>query len=215
MKKDDRQCETEQERLFRITEFERPYWECGCSVAGMDEVGRGPLAGPVVVACVIMPSTPLIEGINDSKKVSERKREILYDKIKHNALAYGFGWVWQEKIDQINILEATRCAFVAAYEDMRISCEDVFVDAVKGLAIPAKQHPIIHGDELCYSIAAASILAKVERDRYMVSISEQYPQYGFERNKGYGTKQHIDALKRFGPCELHRRTFIEKIINQQ
>ncbi len=215
MKKNNRPCETEQERLFRITEFERPYWNCGINVAGMDEVGRGPLAGPVVAACVIMPSTPLIEGINDSKKISERKRERLYDEIKHHALAYGFGWVWQDKIDQINILEATRCAFAAAYRNMKMPCEDVFVDAVKDIAIPAKQHPIIHGDELCYSIAAASILAKVERDRYMMSISERYPQYGFEKNKGYGTKQHIDALKQFGSCELHRRTFIGKIINSQ
>lgn len=215
MKKDDRPCETEQERLFRITEFERPYWNCRISVAGMDEVGRGPLAGPVVAACVIMPSTHLIEGINDSKKVSDKKRKILYDEIKHCALAYGFGWVWQDKIDEINIFEATKCAFATAYENMKMPCEDVFVDAVKDIAIPAKQHPIIHGDELCYSIAAASILAKVERDRYMMAVSERYPQYGFKKNKGYGTKQHIDALKQFGPCELHRRTFIGKIINSQ
>lgn len=213
MKKNSSVCETEQERLFRITEFERPYWNCGISVAGMDEVGRGPLAGPVVAACVIMPSIPLIEGINDSKRISARKREKLYDEIKHYALAYGFGWVWQGKIDEINILEATKLAFANAYRDMKIACDDVFVDAVKDIAIPAKQHSIIHGDELCYSIAAASIIAKVERDRFMVSISERYPQYGFDKNKGYGTKQHIDALRQFGPCELHRRTFIGKIIN--
>lgn len=215
MRRNDRPCETEQERLFRITGFERPYWNCGISVAGMDEVGRGPLAGPVVAACVIMPSIPLIEGINDSKKVSKKKREILYDDIKHHALAYGFGWVWQDKIDEINILAATKCAFAAAYENMKMPCKDVFVDAVKDIDIPAKQHPIIHGDELCYSIAAASILAKVERDRYMISISELYPQYSFGKNKGYGTKEHITALKQFGPCELHRRTFIGKIINSQ
>lgn len=204
--------ELEQEHLFRITEFERPYWNRGVLVAGMDEVGRGPLAGPVVSACVIMPPTPLIEGINDSKKVSEKKREILYDKIKAHALAYGFGWIWQERIDEINILEATKIAFANSYANMQTSCEVVFIDAVKDLAIPAKQHSIIHGDELSYSIAAASILAKVERDRYMISVAEQYPQYGFEKNKGYGTKQHIEALKRFGPCALHRKTFIRKII---
>ncbi|MDD7687929.1 MAG: ribonuclease HII, partial [Clostridiales bacterium] len=177
----------EQLRLQSMTSFERPFWENGILVAGMDEVGRGPLAGPVVAACVVMRKEPLIEGVKDSKKVSEHKRERLYDEIRANALAFGFGWEFQDVIDEINILEATKSAFAQAYNSMNCVCSDVFVDAVKNLKIDANQHPLIHGDAICYSIAAASILAKVERDRFMVRAAEKYPQYGFERNKGYGT----------------------------
>lgn len=208
----DERKQKELSRLTQLTEYERPFWQNGVYVSGMDEVGRGPLAGPVVTACVIMPAEPLIEGINDSKKLSEKKRERLYEQILSHAVAYGFGWVWQDTIDKINILEATKLAFAEAYENMNYPCGDVFVDAVKDLAIPAKQHPLIHGDALCYSIAAASIIAKVKRDRFMVEQAKLYPEYGFEKNKGYGTKQHIEALKRIGPCPLHRKSFIGKII---
>ena len=202
----------EQLRLQSMTSFERPFWENGILVAGMDEVGRGPLAGPVVAACVVMRKEPLIEGVKDSKKVSEHKRERLYDEIRENALAFGFGWEFQDVIDEINILEATKSAFAQAYNSMNCVCNDVFVDAVKNLKIDANQHPLIHGDAICYSIAAASILAKVERDRFMVRAAEKYPQYGFERNKGYGTGEHIEAIRKFGPCEIHRMSFIKNFI---
>ena len=202
----------EQLRLQSMTSFERPFWENGIYVAGMDEVGRGPLAGPVVAACVVMRKEPLIEGVKDSKKVSEHKRERLYDEIRANALAFGFGWEFQDVIDEINILEATKSAFAQAYNSMNCVCNDVFVDAVKNLKIDANQHPLIHGDAICYSIAAASILAKVERDRFMVRAAEKYPQYGFERNKGYGTGEHIEAIRKFGPCEIHRMSFIKNFI---
>ena len=202
----------EQLRLQSMTSFERPFWENGIYVAGMDEVGRGPLAGPVVAACVVMRKEPLIEGVKDSKKVSEHKRERLYDEIRENALAFGFGWEFQDVIDEINILEATKSAFAQAYNSMNCVCNDVFVDAVKNLKIDANQHPLIHGDAICYSIAAASILAKVERDRFMVRAAEKYPQYGFERNKGYGTGEHIEAIRKFGPCEIHRMSFIKNFI---
>ena len=212
MTKDEERKLKEQLRLQSMTSFERPFWENGIYVAGMDEVGRGPLAGPVVAACVVMRKEPLIEGVKDSKKVSEHKRERLYDEIRENALAFGFGWEFQDVIDEINILEATKRAFAQAYNSMNCVCNDVFVDAVKNLKIDANQHPLIHGDAICYSIAAASILAKVERDRFMVRAAEKYPQYGFERNKGYGTGEHIEAIKKFGPCEMHRMSFIKNFI---
>lgn len=204
----------ESERLDKLIVNERPFWEKGIAVAGMDEVGRGPLAGPVVTACVILPPNCLIEGVNDSKKLSEKKRSELSVIIKEKAIAYGFGRVEPEVIDEINILEATKLAFCKAYSAMGVGCKDVFVDAVKDLDIEANQHPLIHGDAVCYSIAAASIIAKVERDNYMIEIANEFPQYGFERNKGYGTKEHCEALSRFGPCRLHRRSFIKKFIGQ-
>ncbi len=205
----------ESERLRLLSEYEHPYWEKGIAVAGMDEVGRGPLAGPVVAACVIMPPNILIEGVNDSKKLSKKKLQSLYKEITEKALAYGVGWVDEKTIDSINILQATKKAFRIAFEKAgeRIGCDIVFVDAVKDLDIPAEQHPLIHGDAICYSIAAASIVAKVERDRFMIEAAKSYPEYGFENNVGYGTKQHIEALKRIGPCPLHRRTFIKNFID--
>lgn len=201
---------SESERLYIMSENERPFWNRGIAVAGMDEVGRGPLAGPVVAACVILPPGLLIEGVNDSKKLSKKKLESLYIIIKENAVALATGWVDEKIIDEINILNATKLAFKRAYENMSHSCTDVFVDAVKGLDIDANQHPIIHGDALCYSIAAASIVAKVERDRFMIAMAEKYPEYGFDRNVGYGTKQHLDALKTHGVCPIHRRSFLKK-----
>ncbi len=202
----------EAERLWALTRLERQFWETGIFPAGMDEVGRGPLAGPVVAACVILPPEPLIEYVNDSKKVSEKRREKLAPAIRDAALAVGIGWADEREIDEINILRATKNAFVRAYETMNCACTHVLVDAVEGIAIPAEQHALIHGDALSYLIAAASIVAKVERDAYMRRMDAAYPQYGFARNKGYGTAEHIAALKRHGPCPLHRESFIKKIL---
>ena len=199
----------EAERLFELTEYERELWAEGLVVCGMDEVGRGPLAGPVVTCSVIMPKEPILEGVNDSKKLSEKKRELLYDRIKETALAVGYGICDEKLIDEINILNATKQAFAAAYNDMGVSADVALIDAVDGLEIPCRRIPIIHGDALSYSIACASIMAKVTRDRFMVKMDELYPGYGFAKNKGYGTAEHIRALKELGPCPIHRRSFIK------
>jgi ribonuclease HII len=198
----------ETERLYAITAYERPYWENGIFPAGMDEAGRGPLAGPVYAACVMLPQDTLIEGVNDSKKLSECKRETLYPIIKERAIAFGIGTATEQEIDGLNILNATKLAFKRAYQSMAFPCTTILVDAVKGLMIDAEQVPLIHGDALSYLIAAASILAKVERDSYMKELDTLYPQYGFSEHKGYGTKKHIEALKKYGPCPAHRRSFI-------
>lgn len=199
----------ERERLFELTKYEREYGEQGLSACGMDEVGRGPLAGPVVTCCIIMPSHPLIEGVNDSKKLSEKKREKLFEIIGDTALAIGYGFCDEKVIDEINILNATKRAFAQAYADMGADADIALIDAVDGLDIPCRKLPIIHGDALSYSIACASIMAKVTRDRYMAEQSKLYPEYGFEKNKGYGTAAHIDALKKYGACPIHRRSFIK------
>ena len=206
-----RTAEQEQARLLALSVRERRYWEQGLLAAGADEVGRGPLAGPVVAAAVLLPPGCLIEGVDDSKKLSERKREQLYERIREKAVAYGVGWVGPERIDEINILQATREAFGLAYEAMEVKPDILLVDAVKGLAIPVRQEAIIHGDALCHSIGAASILAKVERDRYMRQQAALYPGYGFETHKGYGTAAHMAAIRQLGPCPLHRRSFIRKV----
>lgn len=206
-----RTAEQEQARLLALTQRERGYWEQGLLAAGADEVGRGPLAGPVVAAAVLLPPGCLIEGVDDSKKLSAKKRERLYDSIREQAMAYGVGWVGPERIDEINILQATREAFALAYEAMEVKPDVLLVDAVKGLAIPVRQEAIVHGDALCYAIGAASILAKVERDRYMAEQAAIYPGYGFETHKGYGTAAHMEAIRRLGPCPLHRRSFIRKV----
>lgn len=199
----------EPERLLQITQYDRPLWETpGVVLAGMDEVGRGPLAGPVVASCAAMPPEPLLAYVNDSKKLSPKRRDMLYEQITAQALGYATAWVGPEDIDRMNILQATRLAFAQAFAAMPIEVTDVMIDALTGLDIPARQHSLIHGDALCYSIAAASIVAKVERDRYMERMDALYPEYGFARNKGYGTAEHIAALKKHGPCPLHRRSFI-------
>lgn len=205
----------EQERLFELTRYERELWEEGIVVCGMDEVGRGPLAGPVVTCCIVMPKEPLIEGVNDSKKLSEKKRESLYDKIREQALAIGFGVCDEKTIDELNILNATKRAFAEAYRNMGIVCGAALIDAVDGLDIPCRSIPIIHGDALSYSIACASIMAKVKRDRFMSEMDEVYPSYGFAKNKGYGTAEHIKALKELGPCPIHRRSFIKNFISDE
>ena len=202
----------EAERLFELTRYERELWEQGLVVCGMDEVGRGPLAGPVVTCCLIMPPEPLIDGVNDSKKLSEKKRELLYDRIMETAIAVGFGSCDEKVIDEINILNDNKRAIDAAYYDMGVLADAALIDAVSGLDIPCRKMPIIHGDALSYSIACASILAKVKRDRFMLEMDDLYPGYGFARNKGYGTAEHIKALKENGSCPIHRRSFIKNFI---
>lgn len=200
-------------RLAELSKIDKTYWDQpGVVLAGMDEVGRGPLAGPVVVGCVVMPPEPLLPYVNDSKKLSEKRREALYDQILSTALAHATAWVGPEVIDEINILEATKRGFKEAFAKIGVPVTDVLIDALQGLDIPARQHPLIHGDALTYSIGAASILAKVARDRYMIEQDALYPQYGFARNKGYGTAEHIAALREYGPCPIHRRSFIGHFI---
>ena len=176
-------------------------------IGGMDEAGRGPLAGPVVAAAVIMPLDSPIEGVDDSKKVSEKKREKLFDEIIEKAVAYKICLADEQVIDEINILNATKRAMAECVTGLSVRPDIVLVDAVK-LALEVPTKAIIKGDALSYSIAAASILAKVYRDRLMREYDKQYPQYGFAKHKGYGTKDHIDAIRTYGSCPIHRRTFI-------
>lgn len=204
--------ETNEEKLVRMTEFEREIMisRPGKLISGIDEVGRGPLAGPVVTACVSIPFSKLVPGVDDSKKLSETKREKLYPLILEAASYVKTAWMGPEVIDEINILNATK----RAMEECAAGLENgVFlVDAVSGLNLPGEAFPIIHGDAVSYMIAAASIVAKVERDRYMALLHEQYPMYGFIRNKGYGTKEHIEAIRTYGPCPHHRMSFIKNFL---
>lgn len=179
-------------------------------LAGIDEVGRGPLAGPVTTACCMLPLDEPIDKINDSKKLSEMRREKLYDLITAKA-AYSVASVSNEEIDELNILEATKKAMRECAGNLMPVPELILIDAVK-LDLGVKTESIIHGDAQSYNIAAASIIAKVTRDRFMVEADKLYPQYGFAKNKGYGTAEHIAALKKYGPCPLHRRTFIKNFI---
>ena len=207
--------EKERTRLESITAYDREYWgRQGCVLGGMDEVGRGPLAGPVAACCIIMPSDPLIEHVNDSKKLSESRREKIYPVLIDTAVDYCVSFVEPDVIDSINILEATRLAFTNAYNGMKRKPTDLLIDALQGLKLDAEQHILIHGDALSYSIAAASIVAKVHRDRYMIEMDRVYPEYKFAKNKGYGTAEHIEALRKFGPCPIHRISFISKFLRQ-
>lgn len=186
----------------------------GGVVAGIDEAGRGPLAGPVVCACCVLGDT-FIDGINDSKKLSEKKREALFEIIVRDAAAFGVGIVDEKTIDDVNILNATKIGMKKAVNSMGIMPDIVLIDAVKGLKMPCPQRPIIKGDATSYAIAAASIIAKVTRDRMMREYAIKYPQYGFDKNKGYGTAEHIAALIKYGPCPIHRRSFIGNFVNEQ
>lgn len=182
-------------------------------IAGMDEAGRGPLAGPVTAACCIMDLSQIIEGINDSKKLTAKKRETLEAIIKEKAIGFSLVDIDEKTIDEINILNATKQAMTEAVRSLLPYPEFLLVDAVKhDFGVPYKA--IIHGDALSYSIAAASILAKVHRDRLMEKYAEIYPQYGFERHKGYGTAEHIKAIREYGPCPIHRRTFIKNFLGE-
>ncbi len=199
-----------EERLQILTQTDGPLWNAGIVFAGMDEAGRGPLAGNVVAACVVMPKEPLIPWVDDSKKLSPLRRDQVFDEIMKTALFVGVGEASPEEIDAINILQATKNAMRRAAQGAPASL--FLIDAVKGLGLPGEERAIIHGDAVSYSIAAASIIAKVTRDRQMAELEKMYPGYGFEQHKGYGTAQHIAALKELGPCPAHRRSFIGKFI---
>ena len=209
MKKID--LEQERQRIYEISAYEREY-EGYEYICGIDEVGRGPLAGPVVAGAVILPKNCDILFINDSKKLTEKKREELYDVIMEKAVACGIGMVSPERIDEINILQATYEAMRLAIHNLSVRPTLLLNDAVTIPEVDIKQVPIIKGDAKSISIGAASIIAKVTRDRLMVQYAEIYPQYGFESNKGYGSKAHTDALMKYGPTPIHRRSFIKKYV---
>ena len=182
------------------------------AVCGIDEVGRGPLAGPVCAAAVLLPEGLVIDGLNDSKKLSEKKRELLFPVIEENALAFGIGFADEKEIDEINILQATFLAMRRAFDAMQRRCDYVLVDGNRMPPMPVPGETVVKGDAKSPSIAAASILAKVSRDRVMLEYAKQYPEYQFEKHKGYGTKAHVEALRAFGPSPIHRRTFLKKIL---
>lgn len=214
LKKQQEKLKAEIERIESLKRYEKEYEKYGL-ICGIDEVGRGPLAGPVVAGAVILPRDSQILYLNDSKKLTEKRRELLYDEIMEKAVAVGIGVVSHDRIDEINILQAT-------YEAMRQAvgklspCPDVLLnDAVTIPGLPQMQVPIIKGDAKSVSIAAASVVAKVTRDRMMVLMDEKYPGYGFASNKGYGSAAHIAALKAMGPCEIHRRTFIRNFVKTE
>ena len=203
----------EKEQIDKL-KFEKEEIEKGnFLIAGMDEVGRGPLAGPVCVCCVIMPLDDIIEGIDDSKKISEKKRNQLAELIKEKAITYSIEMIDEKTIDEINILEATKLCMKRAVENLTIKPDIILVDAISKLDINIPIKGIVKGDLQSYSIGAASILAKVTRDNYMIKLADEYPDYGFEKHKGYGTKAHIEALKKVGPCKHHRMSFL-KFLNE-
>lgn len=207
---------SEQEELMRqekMHETENELIKKGYKlIAGVDEAGRGPLAGPVYAAAVILPEDARIDGINDSKKLSEKKREELFEKITAQAVSYCIYSVDEKIIDEVNILNATHQAMNGAVDGLDIKPDYVIIDgnSIKGMEIP--HETIVKGDAKSISIAAASILAKVARDRYITEISEKYPEYGFEKHKGYGTKAHYEAIEKYGICDIHRKTFLKKIL---
>lgn len=199
-------------------DYENKYLKLGKKfIAGIDEAGRGPLAGPVACCAVIMPldSDKIIDGVNDSKKLSPKKRDELYEKIKQTALDYSVVFVSEKEIDEINILNATKKGMSKCIDSLRINPNIILVDAVKGLDTEIECESIIKGDSLSYSIACASILAKVERDRMMEKYDKEFIHYEFSRHKGYGTKLHIELLKKYGPCKIHRRSFIKNFIGDE
>jgi len=188
--------------------FERMYYRRGYQrIAGIDEVGRGPLAGPVVAAAVILPNEGIGEELFDSKQIPREKREVLYERILLKALGVGVGIVGQEEIDSLNILQATFRAMILAVKKLPMAPDFILIDGNQGLSLSIPQKPIRKGDQLSNSIAAASIVAKVTRDRIMTEYHEMYPQYNFAKHKGYGTREHLKAIERFGICQLHRKTF--------
>ena len=210
-RKQEEKLKKELERLEAMCVYEREYAGWG-AVCGIDEAGRGPLAGPVVAGAVILPKDEKILYVNDSKKLSEKKREMLYDEIMSRALAVGVGVVGPERIDEINILQATYEAMRMAVAQLTVPPDILLNDAVTIPDLPIRQVPIVKGDAKSVSIAAASIIAKVTRDRLMREYDQIFPEYDFASNKGYGTRSHIEALKALGPAPVHRRTFIRHFV---
>lgn len=203
--------EKEAERTYAMQEYERKHAECRY-ICGIDEVGRGPLAGPVVAAAVILPKDVDIYYLNDSKQLSEKKREQLYEEIMEKAVAVGIGFADEKCIDEINILQADYVAMRMALSKLTVKPDILLNDAVTIPEVTIPQEAIIKGDAKSVSIAAASIVAKVTRDHYMVQMDSVYPGYDFASNKGYGSAKHIEALRNIGPCEIHRRTFIGNFV---
>lgn len=198
--------------MTELWSLENEIYDSGLSpLCGVDEAGRGPLAGPVCAAAVILPRGAVIEGLNDSKKLSEKRREALYDEIVESAIAFGIAFASVEEIEEKNILEATFLAMNRAIEQLSVVPALALIDGnrSKGIVLPSRC--VIGGDGKCADIAAASILAKVTRDRYMLEMAEKYPQYGFERHKGYGTAAHYAAIREFGPSPIHRMSFLRKM----
>lgn len=199
---------------IRMLEYEELYSQQGyTAICGADEAGRGPLAGPVCAAAVIFPEGLVVEGINDSKKLTEKKREKLFDVIKEKALAYSVAWASVEEIEDINILNAAMLAMKRAIEGLSVKADFAMIDGNKTPELDIPSTAIVKGDALSQSIAAASILAKVSRDRLMLDMAKKYPKYHFEKHKGYGTQLHRDMLLQYGPCEIHRMSFLGKILN--
>lgn len=207
---------TEEEEIQRVIEMHEIENECRNNgyeiIAGVDEAGRGPLAGPVYAAAVILPPNVVIKGINDSKKLSEKRREELFNEITEKAIAYNICSINEKRIDDINILNATFEAMNGAVNGLKTVPEFVLIDGnrIKDMKIP--HETVVKGDAKSVSIAAASILAKVSRDRFICEMAEKYPQYGFEKHKGYGTKVHNEAILQYGACEIHRKTFLRKLL---
>ena len=201
----------ERERLEVMKTFERKYADYSF-ICGIDEAGRGPLAGPVVAGAVVLPKNCKILYLNDSKKLSAKRRDELFDEIREKAISYGIGMSSPAQIDSINILQATYEAMRLAIEDLEVVPDLLLNDAVTIPQVPIKQIAIIKGDAKSLSIAAASVMAKVSRDRLMVQYAEMYPEYGFEGHKGYGSAAHIEAIKKYGPCPIHRLTFIKNFM---
>ncbi len=184
------------------------------AVCGVDEAGRGPLAGPVCAAAVILPENTIIEGVNDSKKLSEKKREALFDVIKEQALSYSIAFASVEEIEEMNILNATMLAMKRAVERLDVKADYAMIDGNRLPNLDIDSEFIIKGDAKSMSIACASILAKVSRDRLLYKYAEEFPEYSFDKHKGYGTKVHVEALKKYGPCKYHRLSFLTKILNK-
>ena len=197
-----------------MLEYEKMYKEQGyTAICGVDEAGRGPLAGPVYAAAVILPEGLLIEGVNDSKKLTEKKREELFDVIKEKAAAYCIASASVEEIEELNILGATMLAMKRAVEGLSVKADFAMIDGNKKPPLEIPCEAIVKGDAKSESVAAASILAKVSRDRYMLEMAEEYPVYSVEKHKGYGTKVHREAILEYGPCEIHRPSFLKKLMS--
>lgn len=200
-------------RQKEMSQYEDLYIENGYKyIAGIDEVGRGPLAGPVVACALIYPEGIFLEGVNDSKQLSEKKRNEIFWAIEKSTADMGLGIIEPAVVDEINILNATKSAMAEAVKNLKLTPDVLLIDALSLPEVDIEQKPIIKGDEKSITIAAASIVAKVMRDEMMYKYALEYPQYGFDKNKGYGTGEHIDALKKYGPCPIHRRSFIKNFL---